>query len=276
MSLRTVTLLLAAMAFFALPAKVHASTERLVYVADSVARTVTAFTLDGTPVGKLKGFSSPNAVAVGPGHDVYVLDHHTTVDVFKRGATKPFETLTPPSNYPGLIDVTVALDGTLYISDAYASDMSGNGIWVYPPGQNQPTLLATPLAFVEYLATDRAKNLFASFIPEGSDQPGVQENQRSLGFSMLDPLGVAIARNGDIVVCDAKVGIETYKPGQTKPSRTLAMPCADMSLAAHDSALYVTTGGHTVIRYAYPSGAVTQTLRGFRSAVSVAVDGARD
>lgn len=85
-------------------------------------------------------------------------------------------------------------------------------------------------------------------------------------------MGLDLAASGDVVVCDSAVGVETYRPGNRRPSSTIEVACGDISLAEHDTLIYVVTGGSVVTRYTYPGGAPSQTLTGFEMAAAVAVD----
>lgn len=252
------------------------------YVADESAKTVQILTLNGTLVGSIGGFVAPNSVAVGPGGNFVVIDNGSLIYEFHRGKTQPVRVIGPRSTYRRLNDVSIGQHGAAWVTDEYENESEFCGLAVYPHGSSRPSQVwCGSLLTYFYVAADLQGNGYVTYVDEfssytaGVERCAAQGACVDLGYTLTKPEGVAVAQNGDVIVCDLDVGIEIYQPGQTEPSSTIKGLCGDFALGEHDRYLFIPQGS-TVERLNYPSGTPAGSIGAFSDAVSVAIDGATE
>jgi hypothetical protein len=115
-------------------------------------------------VGDLTGFINPQGVALDKQSNLYVVDQGPNeVFVFHRGATTAFRTLTDPDGIA--LEVVVAHDGTVYLSNEYSPSLGNGNVVVYAPGRNTPTRKITNRDFsvVQDVGLDSSDNLYVTF-----------------------------------------------------------------------------------------------------------------
>lgn len=234
------------------------------------------------PLRKIvNGMSAPTGMAVDSSGNLYVCNNsgfgarpngkgsYWTVDVYKRGQLKPFESYTNGVWSP--VDVAIASDGTVYIAN-YSSTVT-----VYPPGSlySSMSLVAPSGQAPLGIAFDAKGNVYVSYVlPSGGGSvyqyaPG-QTTGTNLGITFSsggNPHGLAFDRSGNLVVAVSRApnsgsDIEVFAPGSTKPKRTIGGVFQPFMLAftPNGRRLFVAdygngngTGGG-VFKFAYPSG----------------------
>jgi hypothetical protein len=266
-----------------------AASKKLVYVADYGTGILSVFGPDGRFRRSIKNLNSPISVAVDRQKSIYVMEQLIgTINIYHHDSSKPFRQIFTPYyafECAALSGLSVGIDGTLYVAykSCEASSFFGS-VLVYPPGASQPSeaLDAYGLFFANYLevASNRNGDVFTTFTGYSSSNygdveeffPGSTHPGHPFGLSLLGTGGIDITTTGDLVVCSA-AGVQTFAAGTHALKSTINVPCGDISLADHNTMIYVTQG--TVVRrYHYPSGKLSQTLSGFSDARSVAVEGA--
>jgi hypothetical protein len=250
---------------------------------------VSTYGPDGKFLRSITNLNSPISVAVDRHESIYVMEQLTgTINVYHHNQDKPYRVLAVPYytfECAALSGLSVGFNGTLYVAYQSCEESSFFGaVMVYPPGASEPSeyLDAEGLTYANYMdvAANRQGDVFATFVGYSSGNygdveeflPGSTHPGHPFRLNLLNPRGVDITTTGDIVVCSA-AGIQTFAASNHALKSTINVPCGDISLADHNTMIYVTQG--TVVRrYHYPSGTLSQTLSGFSNASSVAVQGA--
>jgi hypothetical protein len=216
-------------------------------------------------VGQLTGFGFPAGLAVDQQHNLYVADADTeSVFEYPRGATTPSRVLNGARSAG---DVTVAQDGTVYVSENDSSSGFGGDIAVYSPGSTKPDNSLVVQAgrdniFFGVIANDSAGNVFAYVAPNnGSFNAEIVEFKA--GQNPAHPLPAALQGNavyglattpaGNLVVCLGGQ-IATFKAHGANPFRLPGVACEYTKLTP-DGHRLLTPAIASLNRYLYPSGA---------------------
>jgi hypothetical protein len=238
----------------------------LIYWGDFFNNTIDVFSAEGVNpplMGQItNGVSEPQRLFVDAKLDLYATNVGNNTITAYRHDTKPF--LTISNGVEGPTGLTVDAAGTVY-----AANTENETITEYPAGQTAPSLTITmpPLLTPEYLAVDRSGNLYVSVLG-GSTLSGVLEfspgstSGKNLGLVIGLAGALEVDRSGNIIIVDsASNQIDVFSPGQTTPSKQIAVTAGGpfaLSLNGDETLLYATvetsSGGFIVQDVDYPNG----------------------
>jgi sugar lactone lactonase YvrE len=257
--------------------EVRHANEQLVYVAETIANRVVIYEQRGhyqMPVGAIStDITFPVAVWVDTHRNLWVANTNSelesTILRFPQGSKKP-DLILNDANW-NVLAVWVALDGTVYVVNA---DYSGNcEIVKYPPGKTTSIVIGDKR--LAYLTTavvgDGKGDLFASGfgqsgVGEVDERPAKSKRWQNTGIKLNEPGGLAFDRAGNLVVSDIGSDvIETFSPGKTTPTNTIACSSQCTSLAfnhAGDRVWVDEAGDESAIidERTYPSGTLIDRL----------------
>ncbi|HET6275354.1 MAG TPA: hypothetical protein VFE16_05365 [Candidatus Cybelea sp.] len=209
------------------------------------------------------GLSSPERLFVDKALNVYASNlGNNTITAYKRRTTTPSLTISDGVNTPAGLTVDAA--GTVY-----SGNLGNDTVTVYPKGKTSPSLTIPVPGPPEYLAVDRADNLYVSYLG-GSRGTGVMEfppgstTGTDLGLDMDGGGALAVDRSGNVIIL-AGYGsiIEIFPAGQTEPSKLISLSgntAFGLSLNKKETKLYATVdvyGAFVVKEVAYPKGTVS-------------------
>ena len=154
-----------------------------IYIADAIRSIVDVFGSDGKLSAVISdGVSSPWGLFVDENQNLWVTNSDY-VSMYPKGATKPSRTLSDPNQSPE--DISVAKDGTVYVSNFFTGTVS-----VYAPGSNTPTrMLRDPKSqYTVGVASDESGDVFVTV----NDYTGVGRldefvGGKQSGFKRLAP-----------------------------------------------------------------------------------------
>jgi hypothetical protein len=195
-----------------------------IYIADAIQSTVDIFDANGNLTGTITdGVQNPAGLLVDGSQNLWVANS-TYVSMYPKGQTKPARTLQDPNGSP--VDVSVAKDGTVYVSNFFNSSVS-----VYAPGSNLPTrMLRDPKAqYVVGVASDPGDDVFATI----NDSTGVGHidefvDGKQAGFKRLPPRfswagDIKIDNAGNLLVLDGtQVSVTEYTKAGRPTGRSMS------------------------------------------------------
>jgi hypothetical protein len=234
-------------------------------------------------VGVISGVTNPQGVALDKRRNVYVADQGANaVEVFHRGQTTPFETLTDSDGY--LFQVVVGNDGTVYVSNEYGLSLGNGNVIEYAPGATTPSREITDRHFnlVEDAGVDSRNNLYVSFFDEhvvgrvNEYSPGSTHGKR-LSLSLSGAAGIDFDAADDLVVVDTIVpDVKVFAQGSSSPKYEFAQGLIDpwdVALARRANRAFVTEPytGNTY-EYALPSGKQLHVISNPPNTTGVAVE----
>jgi hypothetical protein len=154
-----------------------------IYIADALLNTVDVYDAHGNLTGTIAdSVQNPAGLLVDGNQNLWVANS-TYVSMYPKAQMKPARTLQDPNGSPD--DVSVAKDGTVYVSNFFNSSVS-----VYAPGSNLPTrmLRDSKAQYVVGVVGDPDGNVFATI----NDSTGVGHidefvDGKQSGFKRLPP-----------------------------------------------------------------------------------------
>jgi hypothetical protein len=249
----------------------------LLYWANGNAASITIYPSKGVnqaPIGEITdGLAFPTRLFVDKRLNLYVTDPgNDDVLVYPPGATSPSLTISVEAP----VGLTVGSDGTVYVGDVL-----DYLITEYKRGQTTPSQTIHMGVPPENLALDAQDNLYVQYTG-GSRGSGVIEfpagstKGTNLDLDIGSAGSLVVDRSGNIIIVDGEAnGIDIFPPGQTEPSKTIAVKAgspAALSLDKRETELYVTVAlpsyaGYIVQRLRYPDGTelknkITNTMQG--------------
>ena len=217
-----------------------------------------------------QGLSNSYNLAVDQAGTLYVQGNNNTITEFPMGSRKPSKVLKePPAGPSGLgtgVCVAVGADGTVYAADPY-----GSQLYEFANGSTSPTTtISIPHPYG--LALDSKNNLYVGYTtsPSGFNArvmefaPGKTVG-KDLGIQLSLGGGLNVDERDNLLVGDqGSQTIDIFKPGQTKPSRTIdTAPNYPYQFAfSHDERrLYLVSGSPAAAYvYDYRSGKLLWTV----------------
>jgi hypothetical protein len=252
------------------------SSEGLLYVADTYLNEVVIYKQKGRnqqPIGKLtEDLTFPNGLWVDTHGNLWVANTNTeygsTIVRFRRGATKPNLVLSDPDWQA--YSVWVADDGAVYVVNAPYSGYFE--IVEYPPHQQSPQPIGdSNLSLISAVVGDVKGDLFAAGLSVSG--PGEIDELRkgskqwtNTGITLYEPGDLGFDAAGNFVISDIGSDvIETFAPGQTKPSNTIecTAQCTSFAFNHRGHHLWVdefNDENGTVDEFTYPAGKLIQSL----------------
>lgn len=251
--------------------------EGLVYVADTYFNHILVYNQRGyaqLPIGEIStDITFPIALSVDTHRNLWVANANSelesTILRFPQGSTAPDMILGDP-NW-NVLSIWVAHDGAVF---AVNSGYYGNcEIVEYPPNKTTSKVIGDKrLAYLTTaVAADAKGDIFASgFAQSGAGEvdvrPAGTKRWRNTGISLAEPGGLAFDGSGNLVVTD--IGhevIETFPPGQTKPSNTIgcSTQCVSVAFDRAGNRLWVdevNDESGEIEERTYPSGTLTDRL----------------
>ena len=186
---------------------------------------------------KVGGLTLAADVFVDPKRHVYV-SNGGSVPEFTAGG-KPLRTFNDAGhNADG---IALCPNGTLYVANS-----EGNSISVYAHESTQPTgTIADAGTQVFHLACDSMSDLFVTIggKPGAVDEfPAGGSNPINLPIHLFFPEGIAVDRNGDVVVANDAT-IDFYHVGSNRPFKQIQVPDSvlDVSFDSNDRSVWATT-----------------------------------
>lgn len=230
----------------------------VLYVSDVEANSVTLYPANVASPAPLatitSGVFEPEGIWVDAGGTLYVANsayshpQSAGVTVYPPGASQPSLTI----HVSGYEPLSVAVDSK---GDVYVGGNENGTVVIneYPPGGTTPlnTVFPTTLKGVPFmggLAVDRRDHLYADFFVYDHPPAHVVEfapgltNERDLKLTGLDTIDLnpALGRDakGNLYVGGALNGINVYRRGSKKPSRTMSGGFSQFFAVAPNGALY--------------------------------------
>ncbi|HEX4012827.1 MAG TPA: hypothetical protein VHX17_02925 [Candidatus Cybelea sp.] len=264
---------------------------KLAYVCNLGSGEIEVFRQKGTdqqPIATItNGILGPGGLTTDRKGDLYVADEGPingvwTVQVYAPGSTAPKKSLTTDLSSP--TDAAVAKDGTVYIANF--NGLSNGWVSVYPKGNAGKEYRLSdfgggaPLS----VALDSKQNLYVMYdVNQGSAvneyKPGAKTGT-NLNLAFGSGGGIQVDPSGNIIVAQqlSPSEILIFPPGQTKPSKSIAMPGGgepfNFALNHQSKALFAAEyfTANQVDRFAYPSTKFKYTIaNGFDNPSGVAV-----
>jgi hypothetical protein len=249
-----------------------------VYVSEANAHDIKIFKKStGKQVGMITWTDGSGAFGLsddGVGNLYAARPWAKTVEVYKPLATRPFRVMHDANHSPR--DVAVGSSGSVFTAN-YDGTIS-----VYAPGSNTPTSTLTDSDALQnmYLALDAHENVYMTFVSKTTGSGAVAEfkngsaNPIDLGLKGLTAYvaSIAIANNGNIVVCNQTVGILTYAPGRKSPISKIKATSdwVPIALNKRNSQIYIGAVNETV-SLTYPAGAPQGVLDSTAFPIGVAI-----
>lgn len=244
------------------------------YVADFYNRAVNVYAgkfAGQAPCGQIASgiFVSPYGLYVRPAtHDLYVADiYGSSILVFHRGQTTPYNTYTDPSGqYPQ--DVVVAKDGTIIASnrDAHNPEEGGSlSTWVGGPnggtfvgnfrmanGDFGGFLTVRKNGTVYFDVSTGRTSIWSVSCPAGAC--GVQT--QVAGITLNAAGGLAVDDDGDLLASDASPGLaETFElPNPVPKTFPIYGHPQGMAINKLDHHWFVADQNDIATEYSYPGG----------------------
>lgn len=252
-------------------ARPHASKTKagLIYSSSFGENTVDYYRKSTGPnnpiAGNLSGsFANPEGIGVDREGDVYVANSDDeNILVYAAGSSSPTSTLVDNNEFPD--DVTVAPDGTVYVSNAFGPIGASGDVVVYASGASNPkaTLVDADFYHVMGVGLDKRGDLYVACnasqgIGSGTVvwfKPGSSQG-RPTHIKLGAAGGVGFDGAGHLLVIDQEVpSLNVYDIGNAKPIHEFTLPGTSLYFAFNrdSSALYLAdyaNGAIDVYRYA--------------------------
>jgi hypothetical protein len=193
----------------------------IVYVSDFSNGVVQIYDQKGkgqSAIGSISGLANPQGMwVVRSSGDLYVTQSGAdNVNVYHRGSTTPFETLTDLASNGEVVSVCVDGAGNTYVGHLGASKIS-----VFAAGSTSPTATLTDpnASSIFFITCDANGNLFLTYfdvngVGHADEYSGGTFTQ--LPFTLSFPGGIQLDRNENLLVDDQLVpSISTYAPPYT-------------------------------------------------------------
>lgn len=203
-----------------------------------------------------------------------VTNDESFIERFPRGSTAPDLQLSDPGY--NAWSFWVARDGAVYVVNlGYYADTE---IVEYPPHQKMGKVIRNPYPpfFMTAVVGDAKGDLFTSELtPSGTgeidERAAGSKRWRDTGIRLGTPSGLGFDASGNLVASDIGYDvIETFPPGQTKPSNTIqcSAECAAFAFNERGNRLFVdeyNDGYDTIEELAYPSGRPIGAISGVQT-----------
>lgn len=259
---------------------------RVVYASDWFNNVVDVFDQTGSHQRPIMRFTDLNLepaglatdakgklyVAEAAGNGAYVFD-------FDLGSYWPLSYLDDAGHEP--YAVAVDRSGDAYVANTFFLEDAGF-VNYYPAGSTEPEYKITDPSF-EYLyglALDRRGNLYVSYVDQTGNgavaevRPG-SGGGRNLGLESGSYFGLAVDHHDNLVAANYYAGeIEVFAHGSSKPFKRFGRRGRPWSIAFNhqETRLFVADFERNEIEeYAYPSGALIDTIPGEKGGAFVGV-----
>lgn len=215
-----------------------------------------------------QGLTNSYNLAVDRAGTLYVQGNNNTITEFPKGSRKPSKVLNEPPAGPYKLGtgvcVAVGTDGTVYATDLYGSEL-----FEFAGGAKSPTT-TIDISHPFGLALDSKNNLYVDYTysPSGYDArvmkfaPG-QIKGSDLGIQVKLIGGLNVDSSDNLLVGDqGNEVIDIFKPGATRPFRTIATAPNYPYQFAFDRSegrLYLVSGHPAVYVYDYATGKLLWT-----------------
>jgi hypothetical protein len=214
--------------------------------------------------------------------NVYVADtNNQRIVVLGHKKGNLVRTLRDPNEYP--VDVAVANDGTVAVTNNSGDPSHAGNIGFYAPGSISPTSIATGLLTTFLFGGFDKKGDFYNdgYTAGGAVAVGVVKKgtttdvDTGFGASVSSPGGVEVAKDGSVDVVDRQcpcLKVFTTHSSGTVPFEGASAP-EGFALSAHDEQVWTADAGLAAVEvYAYPQGgAPIATITGFEEPAGVAL-----
>jgi len=195
-----------------------------IYIADALQNTIDVFDANGNLTETITdSVQNPAGLLVDGNQNLWVANS-TYISMYPMGQMKPTRTLQDPNGSPD--DVSVAKDGTVYVSNFFNSSVS-----VYAPGRNLPTrmLRDTRAQYVVGVVSDPGGDVFATI----NDSSGVGHidkfvDGKQAGFKRLPPrfswaADIKLDEAGNLLVLDGtQVSVTEYTKAGRRTGRSMS------------------------------------------------------
>jgi hypothetical protein len=249
--------------------------EALLYVSQFLTNDIQIYRQTGknqSPIGMItKGIDDPGNMWVTPNGDLYVVneDSHNVL-VFAKGHLEAYKSLADPGEYPA--GVTVDSDGTVYVTNYFATSGGAGSVSVYAPGATTPTAIYTVPnnEGVFFDALDAAGRLYVNYI-DANGVGAMVKFYRGSAIAHLTavtfgfPESMQFDNTGDLIAIDQGgpfAGI--YELPSSAPSFTFGRDnlCpSGLVLVRNERQVYISDEASGVIhQYSYPGGQEDNTI----------------
>lgn len=239
------------------------------------------------PIGQLtSGLVSPQGMVVDRKHRLWVANTNGfTIEVFKRGATAPYKTLSNPGYYA--ISVAVDSHGTVYAANAAGGSGQKGNVTVWANGSTSPTGYLTYSNFnvCSGVGVDKNDNVYVSYVPTSGpptvvEFPAGSQNGAPLGIGSPGLSNITFDSSGNLVMETLYGTLGIWAPPYTSgPARTINALGNSPTINKTDKKIWIAYANPTngmIEGYNYTSGALVDTITaGFNDAgypQGVAVD----
>jgi hypothetical protein len=251
--------------------------QQLIYVADGSTIWIFPERPNAYPIGEIdNGVNTAYGLCIDAHGTLYVAnDGNNTVTAYPAGSASPSAIYSQDLSRP--LYPVVDANGDLFVGNA------NNGTVVeYQAGSTSAyAVLQTPGSEADGMDFDAQGNLYVAYRGSNGDSiekfaPGSSKGE-SLGMELDQPQGLAVTRNGDILVGETgrAAVIDLYTPGKITPKLEFSVPGfpVELALTQRQNALFVSTlgGGVYVTAHLLHDPNFVQEVDGGSSAQGVAI-----